>query len=847
MRRLLRSEVYCLFATTAGIYVFYNEYEKFPMDLLHHWGPYHCYIFEVACAHWIFSIGEDFLVGEEIINHIIPLPDERPDLYGWMLNGLMVHHVITIFAYSWCLATHKLSGLCIFGLMFEAPILLLNVRDLWACFEKEFLHPFKSMTQREVSIFIGVQYLLWHIFRTLPCLLYPLSLLIWRPQLNTVPLYSRLVYHILGLLFCFVNFELIFGIIPRVLLDDKRRAGLLSEETHLFNIRVLTGEIDETGKQLKKKRKKEDEKYVVDIENQQKGEKVGLRMMGLEAVGEHNTAEDCWVAIDGNVYDLTDFLSLHPGGSQVLLDVAGQDASKKFLEAGHSMKARKMMTKYLSGHILGRSYEQKNDVPLDAGMRGDINKPFEVGRTYITYENTSLCTVALSAVFLTFLLHACYQLGHVKGSYNLPLYYGGVAPAVGPVMSILVVSLLISLLLHKVSAYAHRTMDAQLGNTSPLRFRTCLSMLSDWRTHFSSAILLVYLISDYVILSIKYGHAIRAFRVSILITCTMELLWRTYSGNVTLPRTTTFYKFLLTCAPVVCLIGASFLDLYSVSLYISRAYSNHSVDGLYEKHSTNYKIFVVNILGSSLIRCFFVRSCGPPPHEKLDFNATFSRISLAIFYLTVLSYFSPEGWIQTPSTPLPALLSGAMNSGMTVSLLFVACAMSFSIFAQSFSKLISTTTSHFASQFYCIWLCFILWLCAPPIGFARWYSFILFMVAIKSLSFEAEVELEYQGADAAKWLYQVKQIENMIRHNISLTIHSLIAMPATHFVSFLAPKTQVKFWHIIMFSINVFTCAHCDDMNLKMYFTYPGPVMDLGPNCEYGEFETISIVLFYYI
>lgn len=47
-------------------------------------------------------------------------------------------------------------------------------------------------------------------------------------------------------------------------------------------------------------------------------------------VSKHNTAESCWVILYGNVYDVTDFIPHHPGGSKIILQLAGTDATEEY-------------------------------------------------------------------------------------------------------------------------------------------------------------------------------------------------------------------------------------------------------------------------------------------------------------------------------------------------------------------------------------------------------------------------------------------------------------------------------------------------------------------------------------
>jgi cytochrome b involved in lipid metabolism len=47
-------------------------------------------------------------------------------------------------------------------------------------------------------------------------------------------------------------------------------------------------------------------------------------------VAEHSTATSCWSIIDGKVYDLTDWISRHPGGEQAILILCGKDGTEAF-------------------------------------------------------------------------------------------------------------------------------------------------------------------------------------------------------------------------------------------------------------------------------------------------------------------------------------------------------------------------------------------------------------------------------------------------------------------------------------------------------------------------------------
>ncbi|VEU23237.1 DEKNAAC104350 [Brettanomyces naardenensis] len=68
---------------------------------------------------------------------------------------------------------------------------------------------------------------------------------------------------------------------------------------------------------------------------------------------KHNKKDDLWMIINNKVYDVTKFVDEHPGGEEVLLDVAGTDATDAFEDIGHSDDARDMLKEMYIGTVDG--------------------------------------------------------------------------------------------------------------------------------------------------------------------------------------------------------------------------------------------------------------------------------------------------------------------------------------------------------------------------------------------------------------------------------------------------------------------------------------------------------------
>ncbi|KAF9919986.1 hypothetical protein FBU30_010291 [Linnemannia zychae] len=70
-----------------------------------------------------------------------------------------------------------------------------------------------------------------------------------------------------------------------------------------------------------------------------------------EIVSKHSKEDDCWIILDGKVYDCTPFLQEHPGGAESIAMNAGEDCTEDF-DAIHSVKAREMLKKYYIGELV---------------------------------------------------------------------------------------------------------------------------------------------------------------------------------------------------------------------------------------------------------------------------------------------------------------------------------------------------------------------------------------------------------------------------------------------------------------------------------------------------------------
>lgn len=74
-----------------------------------------------------------------------------------------------------------------------------------------------------------------------------------------------------------------------------------------------------------------------------------LNSYTLADVASHKTQADCWTVVNGEVYNVTSWISKHPGGAQAIVGMCGVDGSAGF--NGQHGTARRPTTELASFKI----------------------------------------------------------------------------------------------------------------------------------------------------------------------------------------------------------------------------------------------------------------------------------------------------------------------------------------------------------------------------------------------------------------------------------------------------------------------------------------------------------------
>lgn len=103
---------------------------------------------------------------------------------------------------------------------------------------------------------------------------------------------------------------------------------------------------DQTSESEKTEKREEHNIKEEDIEEKVEEEKA----FTMDEITKHNSEESCWTIIRGEVYDLTDWISQHPGGPDKILSICGKDGTEAFIQKhGGKEKPEETLKKFKIG------------------------------------------------------------------------------------------------------------------------------------------------------------------------------------------------------------------------------------------------------------------------------------------------------------------------------------------------------------------------------------------------------------------------------------------------------------------------------------------------------------------
>jgi len=73
--------------------------------------------------------------------------------------------------------------------------------------------------------------------------------------------------------------------------------------------------------------------------------------LNAQEIAKHNSTKDCWLIINGKIYNVTSYLGAHPGGAGAIAPYCGKDGTAAFVGLPHSQNANSLLSGYYIGNL----------------------------------------------------------------------------------------------------------------------------------------------------------------------------------------------------------------------------------------------------------------------------------------------------------------------------------------------------------------------------------------------------------------------------------------------------------------------------------------------------------------
>lgn len=590
-------------------------------------------------------------------------------------------------------------------------------------------------------------------------------------------------------MFNIVNVKLTTGVVPQCAIDDLRR-------TVSKMAIAAEGEARDRAAGISV-----DKKWPLGSRHPpSEDSKQAQSLIGYEQLSKHSSREDLWVVIQGKVYDLTEFAQRHPGGAEVLVKVAGKDASAEFLEAGHSNKARGMMKKFVVAHLTPHGYDQKDEMLTHDFRAGDISKAYEFGKKYTGYDHPLFLFLVVSAASIYLLTEALS---------DHPVYLIADGPISDDRVDVGLVGAVASLLVHAalcctclllvcmvfLCSYLERWVGFSHANsTNP--FLSLLMYCCSSVSLMNGALLIIWLLCDLCLLSNTFvggygmSGAMTGYRISCMISLCAELLIKVKFDPPHEHR-----GYIHVAATILSVATALDLLCYCVELQ-----ANAKVVLL--PHLLG--VIVLAVIAKGLYVRFIHHFSVLGTRRDPDFNGPGTGCShylhtlasiligaiLSFLFAVLIGHFFMEGSVDTTLTySMSGMWYSVWEYGDSQ---WSLAACMFGLGLMMLGSLIRESNAVFTSQARAIGIILLTWAVGPSFGYAEYVVWLATIGGLLVLSKETAHTLESKGAAAPRYLYTAKQIEYFWRRTAAMLIHYLVGIPLMNLLHFISPEYDVS-------------------------------------------------------
>jgi flavocytochrome c len=140
-----------------------------------------------------------------------------------------------------------------------------------------------------------------------------------------------------------------------------------------------------------------------------------VRIISKEELSRHNTANDCWVVLHNQIFDLTSFAEQHPGGSKTIHSLAGTDGTK-FFDNVHS----EHILERLNDNIVG-VLDKRDQIENDEGEEKEVQLRDISWDELQQHSKPDDCWVVLHGTVYDL---SEFSLTHPGGSYLIQKFAG---------------------------------------------------------------------------------------------------------------------------------------------------------------------------------------------------------------------------------------------------------------------------------------------------------------------------------------------------------------------------------------------------------------------------------------